>query len=184
MLINNVNESSFSKNWLWYLILGSLLTICGILAISASVMTTLFTVVFIGFLLAFFGLVSLIDTFQRWWRQWGIFLPHFVFALLYLVLGIMFVKNPVMASASLTLFLAFLFIAFGIYRIIFALSVKFASWGWILFNGIITLILGILILAGWPGTSLFIIGLFVGIDLVFGGLSLMMAALVSHSIRA
>ena len=79
------------------------------------------------------------------------------------------VEHPVQAAEGLTLMLAAAFLLGGVMRVIFALIHSFAGRGWVLLNGFISVLLGISIWRQWPESSLWIIGLFIGIDLVFNG---------------
>jgi uncharacterized membrane protein HdeD (DUF308 family) len=101
---------------------------------------------------------------------------------LYLVVGFMFIRNPVEAAATLTLMLALALMFVGIMRIIVAVSSGSQHWVWLLLNGIITLVLGILILNQWPESGLWVIGLFIGIDMIFYGWALVMLAIGVRSL--
>ena len=81
----------------------------------------------------------------------------------------MTLRQPVLAAEGLTLVLAAAYLAGGMFRIVFALVERFPSWGWVLLNGIITLLLGIAIWGQWPASGLWVLGLFVGIDLIVNG---------------
>lgn len=170
-------HSAFHQNWQWFLLWGILFIVLGVIAISATFLTTIITVVFLGALIFVAGIVNLIDTFSYWRGKWGGFVLHLVMSILYLLVGIMLVTNPVAASISLTLLLGLLYLILGIFRLIYSLSLRIPRWGWGVASGIITILLGLLILASWPASSLFIIGLFVGIDLLFWGWAYVMAAL-------
>lgn len=180
--MSDANLASFGKNWGWFLVWGVALVILGLVAIGATTMTTMISIVLIGILLLVGGVVIIIDTFTFWWGHWRGFFLHLLMGILYLIVGILFVKNPVYASISLTWLLAILFIGVGIFRSAYALSLKAPQWGWTLFNGLITLLLGLMILANWPASSLFVIGLFVGIDLLFCGWAYIMAALSARAL--
>lgn len=169
--------SAFSKHWGWFLIWGIALEILGVMAISYAALTTLLSVIFLGVLISIGGVLIVIDTFTFWWRHWRGFFLHLLIGALYLFVGYMLIYGPIWASISITLMLAIFYIILGVFRIISALSFKMLRSGWTLFNGIIGLLLGILILAQWPASGLFIIGLFVGIDLLFCGWAYIMAAL-------
>lgn len=173
----------FGKNWPRFLILGIALFIIGLFAIGASVLTTLVTIVLLGFLIFFGGAVMLIDTLTFWWGKWGSFFLHFIASILYVGVGLILIMNPLEGAVSLTLLLGIFYTVIGLFRIFFSASSRMPKWGWSLFTGVVTLILGILILSSWPASSLFIIGLFVGIDLVFVGWGYIMAALAARSIR-
>ena len=86
-------------------------------------------------------------------------------------------EDPVRAATVLTLLLAAAFLVGGALRIIFSLVSRFDAWPWVLLNGVVDLVLGFLILNGWPDSSLWVIGLFVGIDLFFHGWSWVILAL-------
>lgn len=174
---------AFGKNWLRFFIWGIALTILGLVAIGASTFTTIVSVVFLGFIIFISGVVMLLDTFTFWWKKWSGFLIHLVVALLYLAVGLMLIKNPIEGSMSLTLLLGIFYIIAGIFRLTVFSVVQAPRWGWGWFNGLITLILGVLIVTNWPASSLFIIGLFVGIDLLFSGWTYIMASLAARSLR-
>lgn len=175
---------TFGSNWAFFLIWGILLVALGVFAIIAATAATLISVMVLGFIIFFGGTVILVDTASFWWGKWGSFFLHLIVALLYLFVGLILIFNPVQASISLTLLLGIFYVIIGVFRIGNSTSIKTPRWGWVLFNGIISLILGILILASWPASSLFIIGLFVGIDLLFVGWAYIMAALAGKAIRA
>ena len=91
---------------------------------------------------------------------------------MYILAGIATFENPVLAAALLTLLLGAALVASGIMRIILAFSMKESTpWIWVVVSGAITLILGLVILARWPVSSLYVLGLFLGIDLVIAGAS-------------
>lgn len=181
MQFDNQDLSAFGKNWLWFFIWGIVLIALGALAISASTLTTMISVVFLGVLILLSGVVILLDTFSFWRRNKGSFFLHLCMSLLYLFVGVTLIKDPVAGSYSLTFLLGLLYTIVGIFRLVFSSSVRLPRWGWHFFNGIVTLLLGILILSNWPESSLFIIGLFVGIDLLFCGFAYVMAALTAKS---
>jgi uncharacterized membrane protein HdeD (DUF308 family) len=116
-------------------------------------------------------------------RNWRGFALHLVAAVLYLLAGIFIIQEPVRATAVLTLLLAAMFFAGGIVRIIFSIATRFRLWGWVFLTGVIDLVLGWLIFKGWPESSLWVIGLFVGIDLLFNGWSWVMLALAVRTVQ-
>ena len=163
------------KSGFWLLILGALLIVVGLVAISSSFIATLATVVMVGTLLMIGGAVEIVDAFLG--RGWRGFWMHLLAGIMYLVLGFLLVQRPLAAAAFFTLMLAAAFFVGGLFRIIVALSERFYGWGWVLLNGVITLILGILIWREWPEAAFWVIGLFVGIDMLFDGWSLVITAL-------
>ena len=110
------------------------------------------------------------------------FLMDFVLSLLYLLSGLLLLAYPLTGVFTLTLFLAAFFLAEGVFKLIHAFRMRPAArWGWIVFSGVISLILGFLVLAGLPLTAFWAIGLVVGIDLIFGGWSIIMLSMAVRS---
>lgn len=174
---------AFSKNWKKFLTLGILLFILGAFAVYASVFTTLVSVVILGFIIFFSGILMAYDSFTFWRGKSnsGFFL-QLLMAVLYILLGLALIINPVASSISLTLLLGIFYIIIGIFRVAFAPTLRAPRWGWSWFNGVISLLLGILIVTSWPASGLYIIGLFIGIDLLFTGWAYIMAALAARSL--
>ena len=101
--------------------------------------------------------------------------------LLYLVNGYLIIDSPVSGTLAITLLLAAMLIFLGTLRIIAALVLRFHHWGWPLLNGIISLLLGVMIYKQWPASGLWVIGLFIGIELIFNGWSWVMLAIGLHA---
>jgi uncharacterized membrane protein HdeD (DUF308 family) len=110
-------------------------------------------------------------------RPWGGVLAHLVTGMLGLVIGLLFVTRPLVAEQALTLLIAALFMVSGSFRVGVALQWQYPAWGWVVYDGILAVLLGVAIWIGWPESSLWVIGLLVGIDLLFKGWSCLMFAL-------
>jgi uncharacterized membrane protein HdeD (DUF308 family) len=165
------------RNWGWFLALGILEIILGTIAIGASVIATVVTVVFFGWLLLVGGGLSAVHAF--WRKQWRGFFLDLATGILYIVAGFFMVAEPAAAAVSLTLLIAMFLLIGGIFRIVVALTGHLEHWGWVLLNGVITAGLGILIWRQWPLSGLWVIGLFVGIEMIFYGWSLVMLSLMA-----
>jgi uncharacterized membrane protein HdeD (DUF308 family) len=168
-------------HWGWLLTLGIMMVLLGAAAIWFDVFTTFVTVSLLGVFLSVGGLVVLVHA--VWTRHWNGFLPHLLLGILYLVLGILILKNPFISALSLTILLASFFIVSGLFRSIAAMMLHFEHWGWAEASGIITLLLGILIWMQWPMSGLFILGLFVGLDLLMVGWSFVVLALGARNVN-
>jgi uncharacterized membrane protein HdeD (DUF308 family) len=156
-----------------YLILfeGIIFTLLGIIAVVLPGIATLSTELFIGWLLVFGGIVQLFRTFKS--KNAPGFFGSLLTGILYLVFGLLLVFFPIQGVISLTLLLTFFFIAEGIAKIILGFQLKpFSRWGWFILNGILALIIAYIIWAGWPSSAFWVIGLLVGINMIFFGLSL------------
>ncbi len=161
--------------WGWFLALGIALVILGMTAISAQFVATLTSVTLFGSLLLAGGVVQLVNAFVA--RGWRAFFVALLVGVLHIVVGGMMIERPGRAAEVLTLMLAVAFLAGGSFRILYVLFERVAGWQWMLLNGVVTLLLGIAIWRQWPESSTWVIGLFVGIDLVFNGWSWVMLAL-------
>lgn len=158
---------SLRKNWGWFLALGILLVILGLFAISSAYFVTWLSIIFLGSLLLIGGIAQLIYSFFA--LKWSGFFLSLLAGVLYTVTGFLLVRNPTLGALTLTLLLASFYVVSGFFRIVGSLTMRFQHWGWLLFSGIISLLLGILIFAEWPYTGLWVIGLFIGIDMIILG---------------
>ncbi len=163
--------------WPWFLALGAVLMLVGMLAIGSPYLTALttLTVVFMcGILLMCGGVVQIVNAFLA--RSWRGFFVYLLGGIVHIVIGLLMVKHPIAMAAGITLLLAAAFMIGGTIRIVATLVERFTGWGWVLFNGVVTLLLGIMIWQQWPESTEWVIGLFVGIDLLFNGWSWVMLA--------
>jgi uncharacterized membrane protein HdeD (DUF308 family) len=160
--------SALRGNWFWFVILGVALVVLGMIALGWAVITSLAVAAAIGILLILGGAAEAVGAF--WCRGWSGFFLHLLSGILSIVVGLLFLRAPVDAVLALTLLVAAFLLVGGIFKIVGALVYRFASWGWALASGIIDLILGVLIWSEWPASGLLVIGLFVGINLVFRGI--------------
>jgi uncharacterized membrane protein HdeD (DUF308 family) len=170
--------SALSKNWGWMLFWGIICIVLGILAIGYATIASLISVMILGCIILAGGILVLVNTFTSWRHKLGGFILHLILAALYIITGYLLITNPVWSLMSLTLLLGILYIALGIAKLIYTSSARLPNrWKWHFFSGLITLLLGILIITQWPISSFYIIGLFIGIDLVFSGLAYSLTAL-------
>ncbi|MEJ2716813.1 MAG: DUF308 domain-containing protein [Deltaproteobacteria bacterium] len=168
------------KNWGWILALGIISLILGIIGLGMTVMLTLAGVLLFGILLLIGSGFQFFDAFKC--KGWKMVLWHIIIAVLYLIAGIAMIINPLRASLILTLVFAGVLIVVGIARLIMAFQLKgLGNWGWTLFGGIVSIILGGIIFAQWPISGLWVIGLFVAIELIVNGWSYIFVALAAKN---
>jgi uncharacterized membrane protein HdeD (DUF308 family) len=175
MLIIETNSDELHRNRGWILALGIILILLGIFALIDSVVASVVSMVVFGWILLISGVVEGFQTFRH--RTGGHFFLHLLNALFSIVLGIMLLQNPLAGSLVITLLLASFFVVAGIFRIVAALAIQIPGSGWTLLNGFITVILGILVWLQWPKSGLWVIGMFIGINLIFSGWAQVMLAL-------
>ncbi len=167
-------------NWLWFVLLGVGLVVLGTVALGSAVIASLAAAVAIGVLLLLGGVAEAVGAF--WCRCWSGFFLELLSGVLSIVVGLLFLRAPVGALAALTLLVACYLMAGGIFKVVAAVAYRFAAWGWSLAGGIIDVILGLMIWQGWPASSLWVIGLFVGINLIFRGFNWIALGLALHSL--
>lgn len=173
---------ALSRNWGWLLALGILMIILGVVAMAAPVVATIAIQVMLGWLLVISGIAEGIHAFMV--KEWRGFLLELLSAVLYLGVGLLLLVDPLKGAVALTLILAVFLLVEGIFKIITALRVRdHRGWGWLLASGIVSVVLGVLIWKQWPASGLWVIGLLVGIQLLFTGWSLVMLALVARGHR-
>jgi uncharacterized membrane protein HdeD (DUF308 family) len=156
--------------------------VLGVIALGSPLvmaMTTEVAVLVFGWLLIIGGILETIM--GIWERRWSGFFIDLVAGLLDLVVGFIIVTNPVVAATVLTLFIALWLILGGLFRIVVAIAVPFRHRVWLAINGLVTLVLGVMIWRHWPSDALWVIGLFIGIDLIFKGWALVMLGLAARS---
>jgi uncharacterized membrane protein HdeD (DUF308 family) len=116
-----------------------------------------------------------------WGRSWRGFFLHLLAGVLYLIAGVFMIESPVEAALGLTLLVAACLLVGGILRIVLSVIERFDGWGWMLLNGVVSVVLGVAIWQKWPLSGFWVIGLFVGIEMLFSGLSWVMLGLAVRS---
>jgi uncharacterized membrane protein HdeD (DUF308 family) len=171
-------------HWWWLALLGVLMVVGGTIAIvSPAVMlgTSLIAPLIIGVVLMVEGVAMIIGSF--WAGKWSGFLLELLAGILYIACGFLFTANPAIATLTLTVFIAVSFIVLGIFRTVAALMLRFPQWGWALLNGVITFVAGVVIYRNLPETALWVIGLLVGLELLFHGWMWLMMAVALRRIH-
>jgi uncharacterized membrane protein HdeD (DUF308 family) len=173
--------SAIHEHWKTFLIEGIILVILGVLAIIVPQIATFAVTILIGWLFLITGAVGLYTTFHM--RDMPGFWWSLISAIISIAAGIVLLVWPLSGVLSLTFVLIAFFIIEGIATIMFAIDHRTqlsSRWGWMLFSGIVDLILAGLIFAGLPSSAAWAIGLLVGINLVFGGTAMIALALAAR----
>lgn len=164
--------SELRAKWGWFVALGLLMIIAGAIALGNLVLSTVVSVLYIGVLMAISGGAQIVHAFQV--KTWGAFIFWLLDGLLFLAAGIIAVVVPMVAAEMLTLLLGISLIIGGAFRLVAAFQLRPADgWGWIAFSAVIAVLLGIEIIAGWPVSGLWVLGLLLGIDLIFNGVAVL-----------
>ena len=182
----NINDEVFGelkKHWAWMLSLGIVMVILGVIGLGMTVLFNEIVVMYFGFLLLFGSGVQLMQAFRA--EAWKGRVWHVLIALVYIVGGIIAVTEPVIAGMTLALLIAWTLIVIGVLRLVMALQMRGAAgWLWTLLGGVLSVVLGVMIINEWPQSGLWVIGLFVAIEILFAGWSQIMIALAAKNYTA
>ena len=163
------------KHWGWFLVLGILLIVGGVAAIAFPILSSVGAVIVLGIILIVSGIFTIVGAF--WAGKWSAFLLQILIGILYLIAGIVMDDMPLQSMEVLSLFMAAFFIVAGVFRVVVALAERFPKWGWALLNGVVTVLVGLIILESYPISALWAIGVLVGVELLFNGWTWVMLSL-------
>lgn len=174
-------KASVTQHWKVYLIEGILLVILGFAAIVVPPLASIAVAIFLGWMFLISGIAGLFLTFSA--RQTPGFWWALVSAIVAIVAGGILLWRPVEGAFSLTIVVGAYFLAEGVATIMYALEHRkelTGRWGWVLFGGVMDIIIAGIIISGLPGSALWAVGLLAGINLVFGGATLIGMALAAR----
>jgi uncharacterized membrane protein HdeD (DUF308 family) len=157
----------FIQYWGWFLAFGIALLLLGVVAIVRSVTATIVSMLFFGWLLVLASGIEIAQAVMV--GHWVGFFHHLLAAILFGVTGLILVTRPLLSAEVATIFIAMFFLIGGLFQLIGSAWVGLPGWGWQVVDGLIAFVLGLLVLAQWPASGLWVIGLFIGIDLFFYG---------------
>ncbi len=168
-------QGSCVENWALLLGMGVALMLLGSLVIGEPFAATFAAVQVMGMLLVLGGIFQAAGSF--WGRRWRGFILQLLAGVFYLIVGVFMIENTAEAAAALTLLVAASLLVGGVFRIALSVSQRFDGWGLVFLNGVVSVMLGAAIWRHWPISGFWVIGLFIGIEMLFGGLSWVMLAL-------
>ncbi len=154
--------------WGWIVALGVVYLVAGLIALGSVVTATAATVFVVGIMMVVAGVFEVINAFQV--KTWGRFIFWLLLGVLYIVAGFVANDSPFLTALWLTLLLGAALVASGIVRVFLGFNMRHGSpWIWVVASGLVTLLLGVIILAHWPNSALYTLGIILGVDLVFAG---------------
>jgi len=168
------------KSWGWFLVFGILLAALGVLCVVKSQTATTFSILTLGWVLAISGVLWLVNS--VWAFSWQGFFLYLLNAIIRGVTGYLLIRHPDAGAAGVTMLLAALFIVGGLFRGVGAGVIQFPRWGWTVFAGLVSVALGVFLLATWSTASTYFVGLAIGIDLIFDGAALTGFAAAIHGL--
>ena len=174
--------AELAGKWGWYLALGIFLVVLGFIASGMAVTTTILSTVLMGWILLVAGVGLAVLSFLT--GRWSGFLLTMAAGILSIVAGTEILNYPASGAAVITLIIGSMLAVAGIFRSIGALAMRFPNWGWSLLSGIITFVFGAALVKNWQHSSLWFLGLAVGVDLIFHGISWITFSFGIHSLAS
>jgi uncharacterized membrane protein HdeD (DUF308 family) len=164
-------RETVKRHSVWYLIQGALMVVGGIVALVYPIISSFAVVLFLGWILIISGVLQAISLIGAQ------HVPHFwlqlVSVVLSVIIGVLFLRHPGEGLLTLTLLLIVFFMVEGISKAIFSLTIRpFPNWGWVLASGIIGVLLSFYLWASLPITAIWLLGVFLGIQLICEGAAL------------
>ena len=175
-------SAAVREHWKAFLFEGILLVVLGLAAIIVPPLASLAVTIFLGWMFLVSGVVGLALTF--WARQMPGFWWSLISAALAIAAGVVLLARPVQGTLTLTIVVGAYFLAEGVTTIMYALEHRrelSARWSWLLMAGLMDILIAAIIIAGLPGSALWAVGLLVGINLLFGGITLIGMALAARN---
>ena len=174
--------AELAGKWGWYLALGLFLVILGFIATGMAVTTTIVSTVLLGWILLVAGVGLAVLSFLT--GRWSGFLLTMAAGILSIVAGSEILNYPASGAAVITLIIGTMLAVAGIFRSIGAANMRFPNWGWSLLSGIVTFVFGAALIKNWQGSGLWFLGLAVGVDLIFHGISWITFSFGIHSLAS
>lgn len=167
----------------WSILMGVLTAVLGVILIAYPLATAAITTVIIGWILIIAAVAHIVFALHS--QSVGRFFLKVLLAVLYGIVGFSLAFSPLRGVAALTVFLGSLLLIYGIAGLVLAFQARPAEgWGWFLVDAIATLLIGVLILAHWPSSSIWAIGTLVGVSVLMSGISrIMVAAGIRRGVR-
>ncbi len=167
------------KKWKWLLFLGIMDLVFGLIGIGVAELLTITTTILFGILMFISGLIQMYHWFKEKDTTWSGRIAHFIFALLYIVAGVVIFFNPVTGASALTIALAVIFILIGSMRVGLSLFLATHHWRWLqhAIGGALAIFLGVYIIVEWPISALWVIGLLISTEMILNGWQMIVIAL-------
>lgn len=176
-----VDEDPFLRNLDWLRVIAIALILLGLTALYAPFYSSFGPGRIFGLLFLAGGAMFVVHAVRS--RRWGGFSAEFLLGVLYIATGILVFFHPLELVPSLTLFLGVFYLAKGILKMGYSLRLQArSSWQWMLANGTVSVLMGIVVLAGLPSVAMWGVAILVGLDLIFSGLTIFLFAHAMHAV--
>jgi uncharacterized membrane protein HdeD (DUF308 family) len=169
-------EAQIAKHWIWYLFLGIVLLLGGCAAIAFPHVSTIAAKIALGWIFLVSGVVTILHAFSA--GKWRGFLLNLLIGILYVAAGAYLAFLPLAGILTLTALVAALFLADGVLEVIMAVRIRsHRGWGWVLLSGLVAIAAGALLALQLPSSATWVLGVLVGIKMIFAGWSFIALAL-------
>ena len=163
-------------HWIWWLLAGALSLAGGIFALANPLAATLTATMLAGWTFVLVGILTLLSAFSD--QGWGSRVLVIVIGGLLLLSGINLIAEPLSGSMTLTVAVAILLMAVGVFRIILGFRVQFSRLRWaMILSGALSILLSIMIFSDFPQSALVVLGVFLAVELISNGVSLIVLAM-------
>lgn len=167
----------------WSIVLSVVMIVAGFLAIAMPLAAAIAANIFVAWMLMFSGAAHLVFAWYR--RHSRSFLWQLLLGILYTFISTYILINPALGLVALTLAIAAYLLVEGVLEVTLALQIRpTRAWGWLLFDGVVTLILALMIWRAWPAGSELVIAILVGVSMLFSGISRLMLSLAARHLTA
>ncbi len=164
------DRATLRQNWGWYVGLGLLLTLLGILGLVFVGAATLLTIVFVGWFFLIGGLAEIAHAVFK--KGWSGFWLDLLAGVITAVAGLFILLQPAGGAKVLTMLIGIMFVIDGIFRLGAGIAIKNPYRGWFIIQGLVSLLLAVFIFSEWPYSAIWVIGTLVSVDLLIDGLRL------------
>lgn len=181
---NNISgqvTGEIRRNWGWLLFMGISLIILGAIGLYMTGAMTMVSILYLGIIVVIGGMLMLIDALKA--AGWKAIIWEVLIAITYLAAGIIMIINPAESAIWFTMFIgAFLAIS-GVFRVIMGFIIRndVKGWSWTVIGGVASIVLAAIIFAEWPISGLWVIGMFVAIEMITQGVSMITIAWAAKS---
>jgi uncharacterized membrane protein HdeD (DUF308 family) len=180
-MANSVEHGQLRSSWGWLAFLGAISLIGGILALANPFAATLTAALLAAWAFTLFGVLQIVQAF-RLRSNWPIFLWSLLLGALTLAVGISLLLRPMEGIISLTVLVAVMFIVLGVVKFMYAIALRpISGWGWVLASGILSLVLGAMIIFEMPWSATAVLGILLAVELLSNGIFLL---LLAYGLRA
>jgi uncharacterized membrane protein HdeD (DUF308 family) len=185
--MSRIPASSLVAEWQrhrgWLIAAGVVLTILGVLAIGSAVLTTVLSMRVLGWMLIVGGIVQIVHAFSA--PRWRGVVLSLLEGIVYGVVGVLIAGRPLESAVVATLILSGFLMISGLFRMLVVPTfLRTRNWGWVMASGIISFLLGLAIWAQWPVSGAWVLGAFVGIEMIGWGISLIMLSVALRDVDA